>query len=136
MTAFLIAKCDPCDALILDEIEDEAQDYVICKGCGAKLPPISGRGNVLRGSAWRSGMSKTKGLLFKQQVSFGAQHDRGDMPIRHERLIDRQNNRYVEKVIARDSGEIIHHCDEPLSEHNGHGSDKQLSDSAKKDGDA
>ena len=69
-------------------------------------------------------MSKAKGLLFKQHLSFGAQRDRGDLPIRHERLIDRKNNRYVESVIARGTGEIIHHRDEPLSDHKGHGSDK------------
>jgi hypothetical protein len=109
----------------MEEIEDDAQDFVICKGCGVKLHPISGSGNVLRGSAWRNGMSKTKGLLFKQQITFGSQRNRGDVPVRHERLIDRQNNRYSEKVTARDTGEVIHHCDEPLTDHTGHGSDKK-----------
>jgi hypothetical protein len=30
-------------------------------------------------------------------------------------------------VTIRDTGEVVHHCDEPLSEHRGHGSDKPKS---------
>jgi hypothetical protein len=39
-------------------------------------------------------------------------------------VIDRDNNRYFEMVTDYESGEIIHHCEEPLSEHQGHGSAK------------
>ncbi|MBN9547240.1 MAG: hypothetical protein J0I19_17375 [Alphaproteobacteria bacterium] len=125
MTGLLLGKCNSCDALILDEVEDDRQDYVVCKGCGAKVPAISERGNVMSGSAWDPTKSKSKGLLFKQRLAFGVQHNRSRLPIRHERLIDKHNNRYVEKVTARNSGEIIHECDEPLSDHKGHGSDKK-----------
>lgn len=110
---------------MLDEVELDTQDYVICIGCGARLPAIGVAGNILRGSAWRGGMTKTKGLIFKQQVSYGVQRNRGDLPVRHERLIDRQNNRYFEKVVARETGEVVHQCDEALSDHKGHGSDKK-----------
>jgi hypothetical protein len=130
MSGFLFGKCEPCNALTLDEVTDEAQDYVVCKGCGAKIQAVTMRGDVLRGSAWRSGLSKSKGLLFKQQVAYSLQRDRQNLPVRHERLIDRQNNRYFEKVVARDTGETIHHCDEPLDEHTGHGSDRRTSDSS------
>lgn len=37
--------------------------------------------------------------------------------VQKERLIDRDADRYFEKVTDPDTGEIIHHCDEPLSEH-------------------
>lgn len=39
------------------------------------------------------------------------------------RLIDRQNDRYVETV-TDNTGVVLHHVDEPLSEHWGHGSAK------------
>lgn len=45
------------------------------------------------------------------------------------RMIDKENNRYVEKVSYTDTGTIIRDCDEKLSEHRGHGSAK---DSKKK----
>lgn len=40
------------------------------------------------------------------------------------RKIDRENNLYYEYVVDSDTGEIIHKCCEPLSEHQGHGSAK------------
>ena len=41
-----------------------------------------------------------------------------------ERIIDRENDRYMEKVIDPETGEVEHYCDEPLSKHQGHGSAK------------
>lgn len=46
-------------------------------------------------------------------------------PVEHVRLIDRCNDRYFEKVTDCESGELIHHDDEPLSEHCGHGTAKK-----------
>lgn len=41
-----------------------------------------------------------------------------------ERHIDRENDHYHEKVTNPETGEVIHENDEPLSEHQGHGSAK------------
>ncbi len=41
-----------------------------------------------------------------------------------KRIIDRKNDRYIETITDPETGEIIHHCDEKLSEHTGHGSAK------------
>jgi phage FluMu protein Com len=40
------------------------------------------------------------------------------------RVIDRENDRYFEKVWDPKSGEVLHECDEPLSKHTDHGSAK------------
>ena len=40
------------------------------------------------------------------------------------RNVDNENDHYQETVTDPKTGEIIHHCDEPLSAHTGHGSDK------------
>lgn len=45
--------------------------------------------------------------------------------VKHDRVIDRENNRYKEDVVDPKTGEVIHHCDEPLSEHTGHGDAKE-----------
>ena len=42
-----------------------------------------------------------------------------------DRRIDRKSDRYTETVTDPETGQVIHHCDEPLSKHRGHGSDKQ-----------
>ncbi|MEM3846154.1 MAG: hypothetical protein QXU98_10695, partial [Candidatus Parvarchaeota archaeon] len=39
--------------------------------------------------------------------------------VKKERLIDRENNRYYEKIIDPETKEVIHKCDEPLTEHTG-----------------
>ena len=44
--------------------------------------------------------------------------------VHKERLIDRKNNTYEELVTDRDTGEVIHKVNEPLSQHTGHGSAK------------
>ncbi|WP_295103784.1 hypothetical protein [uncultured Candidatus Kuenenia sp.] len=41
-----------------------------------------------------------------------------------ERIIDKKNYRYKETVRDPETGKIIHHCEEPLNKHIGHGSAK------------
>ena len=39
-----------------------------------------------------------------------------------ERVIDRDNDHYIERVTDPTTGQVVHECDEPLSKHTGHGS--------------
>lgn len=45
--------------------------------------------------------------------------------VNKDRIIDRENDRYYEKVKDPDTGEVLHECQEKLSEHIGHGSAKK-----------
>ncbi|MGH7115721.1 MAG: hypothetical protein ACREE9_14665 [Stellaceae bacterium] len=125
MVGFLIAKCEPCNALVVEEVDKGDPEHVICKSCGAKLSPIFEPGTRMDGKFWRDGLSRTKGLLGRVRVAFEPQHSRGGVLARLERFIDRNTDRYFEKVTMCDSGEIVHECDEPLSDHRGHGSAKK-----------
>jgi hypothetical protein len=49
-------------------------------------------------------------------------HSRAKL-VHREQLLDRDNDRYFERVTDYETGAIIHECDEPLSQHIGHGSD-------------
>lgn len=40
------------------------------------------------------------------------------------RVIDKDNDLYIEKITDKETGEVIHHTEEPLSEHFGHGAAK------------
>ena len=44
--------------------------------------------------------------------------------VQRERGIDRDNDRYFEKITDYESGKVIHYCEEPLSQHQGHGNAK------------
>ena len=45
--------------------------------------------------------------------------------MKKERLIDRAKDHYKEVVTDPDTGSVVHQCDEPLSQHRGHGSAKK-----------
>ncbi len=68
----------------------------------------------------RKGKSKIKAEGFHKYV--GSQKAK---LVKHVRVIDRENDRYKELVLDAETGEIIHNCEEPLSEHIGHGKAKK-----------
>ena len=72
----------------------------------------------------RAGMSKSKGWFVRSRTTTVLQRNRGGAVAQHERVLDRKADRYFEKVTILETGEIVHLCDEPLSQHRGHGSDK------------
>jgi hypothetical protein len=49
--------------------------------------------------------------------------------VHREKTEDSRNNWYTETVTDPDTGEIIHHHEEPLKEHRGHGSAKKKKNS-------
>lgn len=51
-------------------------------------------------------------------------HSRGKH-VHKKRVIDRDNDQYFEKISDYETGEVIHHCEEPLSQHQGHGDAKR-----------
>jgi len=63
-----------------------------------------------------------------KEMFYGDDYSHEDHKFIHkERIIDRKNNEYVEKIEDKQSGNIIRNCHEPLSEHLGHGSAKNKS---------
>jgi len=49
------------------------------------------------------------------------QHSTGKF-VQKDRIIDKDRDHYFERVVDPSTGEVIHHCEEPLSQHWGHGS--------------
>jgi hypothetical protein len=52
-------------------------------------------------------------------------HRRSGRWFKKERIIDRENDRYFEKITDPETGCVIHHCNESLTQHFGHGSAKR-----------
>ncbi len=48
--------------------------------------------------------------------------------VSYHRMIDRKNDLYYEKIVDDETGEVLRKCEEPLSGHTGHGSDKNKED--------
>jgi len=47
-------------------------------------------------------------------------------PVRKVRVIDREKDTYLERICDKKTGKVIHESIEPLSDHEGHGSDKKV----------
>ena len=117
--------CRECGAVL------ERLDVVRCPQCGSikrhvhvkvsdailiESGPIRVKGKDARLTGKRKVVQETF-IGRDLEKTTGKRHDK-------YRLIDRRADRYRELVVDHDTGEQIHVCDEPLSEHRGHGSAK------------
>jgi DNA-directed RNA polymerase subunit RPC12/RpoP len=127
-TAIDEAKCRGCGATVIETAEEKATGSRIpCPKCGdtRRIFNVSITETVeLHGDL--AFAHKRKG--HKKPIATGKHGDEltrrtGRWAVR-TRLIDRENNRYHERVVDKETGEVLHECDEPLTDHVGHGSDK------------
>jgi hypothetical protein len=124
----VLCKC----GATLDEKTGRREDQRIpCAKCGSTsrvyVDKLTDGIEILEGSrtkGLRGGVSRTKGRFIETLSRWVPQTNRDNAIAHHERVLDRDSDRYTEKVTMRDSGEIIYNTDERLSEHRGHGSDK------------
>jgi hypothetical protein len=64
-----------------------------------------------------------KRLLREERVGASFTHDTNTWNYLH-RLLDKENNWYLEEVVDVATGNLLRSCSEPLTEHRGHGSAK------------
>lgn len=121
---------------------------VTCSDCGQPLPNEPGKPDVpcehcgstkrtvsmsiedgfrffdaFRGQAKRPDLPSDKKLRWDSFSGFEYSHSLKKL-VKKVRTIDRDTDSYVERVTDPDTGEVIHECVEPLSQHSGHGSAK------------
>ena len=65
-----------------------------------------------------------KKKVIREMFTGADMHQQSGKWYQKDRVVDRKSNRYSEKVTDPETGEVIHHCDEPLDKHIGHGSAK------------
>ncbi len=121
-----IIECADCGALI-DDGSDAPDMRMPCSVCGStkRIHNVS----IMESLVVRDGIGlKAKRLGQKKPyVEDLSMPDYSRSRVKHvhrQRVIDRDNDRYFEKITDYDTGEIIHHCEEPLSQHINHGSAK------------
>jgi hypothetical protein len=121
-------ECLECHAVLFDEVGAPREP---CPKCGAirraAIETLEDVVLVLDGMRMVGKRAGRARPLFEART--GASYFRSGQEWHHvERLVDRENDRYVEKITRISTGEVVRHVDEPLSEHIGHGSDKRRSD--------
>jgi hypothetical protein len=77
----------------------------------------------LRGQAKSPNYTGKKKMRWDSFVGWVKSHSLGKM-VKKSRTIDKDKNLYQETIIDPDIKEVIHHCEEPLDKHIGHGSAK------------
>jgi hypothetical protein len=61
----------------------------------------------------------------RKKVFVGDDYSHAAEKWRHKvRIVDQDTDSYYEKVTDKETGEVIHYCEEPLTEHQGHGNAK------------
>lgn len=76
------------------------------------------------GAAGRSRFGVKRRGRYEFEVLQGTEYSRNGRMALKVVLFDRVNDRYIEVVIEEESRKVLMYCNEPLSEHVGHGSDK------------
>jgi hypothetical protein len=119
--------CRQCGRSIGESPHAAAEDRKPCPSCGSVArrieAMISRTLTIRRDIALKHKRPGVKKPLSEQKHRDSLSTKLGRW-MRHSRLIDRKNDWYTEAVVDPKTGEMVHHCDEPLSEHRGHGSAK------------
>jgi len=107
-----------------------------CPNCGSKkLDKVLILEEKLEIHERIKGKSKEEGAKPVQEFTAGDDlHRKSEKWHHREMYIDRKNDFYREIVKDKTTGEIIHKCEEPLSEHIGHGSAKHKKECVKNEG--
>lgn len=121
-------SCANCRVALPDDLPGQARSP--CPDCGSTSRSYLGSlsdGIVFhdghRTKVKRPSLPSAKKLRADTYSGVEHSHKHGKL-VRVHRTIDKDNDRYVEKVTDLHTGEILHECDEPLSEHINHGTAK------------
>ena len=119
------ATCSKCGARTFDEAPEKGQPCPIC-GSMARTMNVASRLEIEPNlyiktkSKHRDGGRK---VVREETMGDDFYRAKGIWNVIH-RLIDRAKDWYEETIRSKETGDIIHHCAEPLSKHHGHGSAK------------
>ena len=125
---------------------DETSRHVQCQSCGHEWPSLTDELCPHCGSdqltvslhfsdnmEWHDNLrGKVKDPNFNSKRNPRREFRVGDSFTRKDgkwrdmyRLIDKDEDIYVEVITDKESGEVVHECREPLTEHQGHGTAKK-----------
>lgn len=126
-----MVKCKNCGELLDEPINTPFDQRKPCPSCGSEarlyameLGEEIALHDRLKLKA-RHGQPGEIRPFLEVQIGDDLFRDTGEWN-RREKIEDRENDRYMEHIVNPRTGEVIHHCEEPLSEHHGDGSDRRM----------
>jgi len=124
-------ECADCGATI-DSSADTPQERIPCAICGSTRRiyhvSITETLTIWDGFGMKAKRPGEK-RPYVEDLSIPSFSHSKDKLVHRQRVIDRDNDKYLEKVTDYETGDVIHHCEEPLSKHQGHGSARQKNES-------
>ena len=121
-------KCGECGETLEEPFDLPLEGRGPCPTCGSTVCHFEVTVNETLTIHDHVGMKARHGSSGKPffESKFGdSLHHKTEQWMLREMIVDRENNRYKETITNPDTGEVIHHCEEPLSDHRGHGSAKK-----------
>ena len=119
--------CGGCGAMLDEATGANAVDRLACPHCGSelrRLTKVSADTALLRDTAILEGFIPPSKKPYLEARAGEVQQSDGTY--KHvERVINRQEDIYFERVMDLATGIVKHECAEPLSQHRGHGADKR-----------
>jgi hypothetical protein len=127
-----VVKCQQCRKVLGEPSDTPLQRRTPCPECGSIARRVEKE--ITSTSPTQSGI-RAKGRVglpgqpgskpWLKMMSEPSWFRDGKKWVHREKIEDSRNNRYSETVTDPDTGEIIHHHEEPLTDHRGYGSAKK-----------
>ncbi len=122
--------CGHCGRQIDDDPSAPVADRQPCPACGSNTRLLCVNVHetlTVRSSLRLKGRTAGGGRPSMEQVVGDNLHRQSSKWMKLQRVIDRARNWYREIVTDPETGDVVHKCEEPLSEHRGHGAAKHHS---------
>lgn len=118
------AECADCGFILDDDSSIPAEKRLPCPSCGSfkRIYHVTIHDTVtLREKIGMKARHPGGEKPFIEQVQGADLHQKSGKWMNKVRIIDRDNDSYHEVITNPETGEVIHECKEPLSQHIGHG---------------
>ena len=126
-TNSIVVTCEECGTLLDEDQSTPTESRKPCPKCGSLNRHVNIQVHDtanLREKIRMKGRDEA-GKPFIEQVHGDDLHRKSGKWMKLRRIIDRTKGWYHELVIDPETGETVHECQEPLSQHRGHGSAKR-----------
>jgi hypothetical protein len=123
-----VVRCNNCKAILNESPDIQPSERTPCPSCGSISRDYKKEASVDLGMVIPEARMKAKhggkGKPFIEQHGKHELYRKTGEDRDVNRIIDRENNLYIEIIIDSKTGELICGCIEPLDKHKGHGSAK------------
>ena len=121
------ARCGNCGDPIDEPTNLAPQDRKPCPSCGSttRAISVSASDTVTTHASVRLKHEDATGETLGESTSGDDLHRKTGKWMQKSRTIDHKNDQYKEVIIDPVTGRIVHQCEEGLSQHRGHGSDRK-----------